>query len=106
MINEDYADSKDDPTLYKDDLKLHFGKFKGMTPNELYDAGESSYLCWMYVTVERFPTCSLTLYRLALKDKDSREADRRGNRPAFPTSMSRLAQQAQDFDDDDDDIPF
>lgn len=84
-----------------DHKPLEFGKFKGLTPDQVAatkgKVGEN-WLVWAYENVEKFYVCSWVLYKEC--------GGTRKDPAAQPTPRDLAATGAKGFDDYDDDIPF
>lgn len=61
--------------MYTDDRHLPYGKWKNMTPNQLFDRGEHEYLKWLYENT-RYEIISKELYKRCCKSvKDNGSED-------------------------------
>lgn len=86
-----------------DHSPLGFGKYKGLTPNQVAEK-DSSYLVWMHDTVTNRPTCSRLLRNECVKVKPGK--------PAYTQPAERDATYDNHqlpgnlLDDDEDDVPF
>lgn len=52
-----------------DDTPFPFGKYKGLTPNQVAEE-DPSYIVWAYENIKNYTTCTALLYKACLQDRD------------------------------------